>query len=502
MATPDVFTTHQDGGLGNSDYIPDRLHAKIGAAETGDQDKVYLIRNYPQAKTIFAKGALLDSIRQHFEEFNEDLGQRPQPVLAIRPANDQAGSVGAPVKTGTGAFAVPTTAGTPTGDRVVVLKITKEGAHGVAEYRRSTDGGATFEAPVVTPASGQPISLAVGVTATFTDDATPADTFDVGDTVTIPITGPTPSNAARLDSLDALKQEYRLFWVHILGGADRAFGISVSQVLTEMETDHHLPAFAILEAMPKTTGTVAEYLQSVMDEWDPFVHSRVGIVAAEGRYIAGGIKAFGGYAAVYDKGDTVGEWRNAATLLCAKIAAGAPNVSPGWVERMRSLTVSEVRYWNAPDGETESYQDYMDPMHDLGLTVLKQYDDYEGIFLAGGRIKAAADSDFRNIPERRRADKMHRIVYQTSLPFLQMDTEAKSGSGGLEYIQAKSDQAVADRMESPGRAEISGHEIVLDPEGTFDQSPTEDLVVDLVMFTKKRVPGIRWRTSFAPISAG
>jgi len=491
MPTPDVITTHQDGGLGNSDFIPDRVHAKIGQAEGGDADTIYLIRNYAQGKNIFGAGALVDALRQHFEEFDELQGQRPAPVLAVRPANDTAGSIGIPVHTaGTGLAALPTTAGTVTGSRIVVLKFTKAGAHATAEYRRSTDGGQTFEAPVVTPASGEPISLAVGATATFTNHGTPADTFHVGDIYTFTITGPSPSNSARLDALDVLLKEYRMYWVHVIGGATRAFAVSVSQVLETMETENHLPIFAVLEGLPKTSGTVEEYMQSLVDEWDPFVHSRVAIVTAEGRYIPGGIRAFGGFGAVYDAGDTIGSWRNAATLLCAKLAAGAPNVSAGYVKIHRSLTMSEIRYWE------EGYQDYMDVLHDMGLTVLKKYDDYEGIFIAKDRIKAAGDSDFRDIPERRRADKMHRIAYQNSLQFLNQDTEARSGSGGLEYIQATIDQAISDAMEKPGAAEISGHAIKLDPEKTF--ATTKILEADLVMFIKGRINGIRWRTSFAP----
>jgi hypothetical protein len=490
MPTPDVITTHQDGGLGNSDFIPDRVHAKIGPAETGTANQIYLIRNYAQAKTIFGAGALVDALRQHFEEFDELQGQRPAPVVAIRPVSDTAGSIAAPVKAGTGLAALPTTAGTVTGSRVVVLKFTKAGAHATAEYRRSTDGGQTFEAPVVTPASGQSISLAVGATATFTNDATPADTFHVDDTYTFTISGPTASNSARLDALEALMQEYRLYWIHMLGAATRAFAISVSQILESMETANHLPCFAVLEGAPKVSGTVEDYLQSLVDEWDPFVHSRVAIVTAEGRYIPGGIRAYGGFAAVYDAGDTIGEWRNAATLLCAKLAAGAPNVSAGYVKIHRSLTMSEIRYWN------EGYQDYMDVLHDMGLTVLKKYDDYDGIYIAKDRIKAASDSDFRDIPERRRADKMHRIAYQTSLQFLGQDTEANSGTGGLDYVKATMDQAVSDAMEKPGAAEISGHAIKLDPQKNF--ASTKILEADLTMFIAGRINGIRWRTAFAP----
>ncbi|EMN48806.1 hypothetical protein LEP1GSC088_3933 [Leptospira interrogans str. L1207] len=111
-------------------------------------------------------------------------------------------------------------------------------------------------------------------------------------------------------------------------------------------------------------------------------------------------------------------------MATAKIAATSVNVSIGYVKDMRSLTFSEIRYWD------EGYRNYMDLLHDMGLMVLKQYDDYDGIFIARDKIKASSDSDFKELLERRRADKMHRILYRESLQFLNMDTEVDSGSGG------------------------------------------------------------------------
>lgn len=489
MSTPYVSTYHQSGGINFSDVIPDRVHAKIGEAETGDANKVYVINNYQQAKSTFGAGKLVDSLQQYFEEFDGSLGQSPVPVLCVRPINDTAGSVGTPDKGLSTGAATGYEWGTPTSTFTAKIKITKEGASGVAEYRLSVDGGVTYGSPVVTPASATPIALGSGATITFTDDATPADSFDVGDVWTVEVTAPTASNSSFLDALDVLKQEYRLYWIHIVKESDRAFAVSVNSVLTTMETDFHLPTFAILEAELKTSGTEAEYLQSLIDEWDPFQSDRVAIVAFEGRYVSGGVVASGGYQAVVEAG--IGEWRNGATMLTARIGTGAPNVSAGWVQMMRSLTFSEIRYW------ATGYQDYMDTMHDMGLTVGKVYDDYEGVFIAKDKIKCHPDSDFKEIPERRRADKMHRIVYQNSLPFLNADTETKSGSGGLTYLKSFIDGKISGEMEAQGRAEISGHEIKLDPNGTF--STTRILEARLKMYIAGRIKAIEWTTSFANV---
>ncbi|EMO03934.1 hypothetical protein LEP1GSC116_4706 [Leptospira interrogans serovar Icterohaemorrhagiae str. Verdun HP] len=121
MSTGNVTTYHQDGGINFNDVKPDHVGSKVGTAETGDANRVYVINNTPQAKDVFGRGELVDALEQFFEEFDESKGQKPVPVLCVRPFNDLAGSVGTPTKVGGGEAALPTTSGIPTGSRVVVL---------------------------------------------------------------------------------------------------------------------------------------------------------------------------------------------------------------------------------------------------------------------------------------------------------------------------------------------------------------------------------------------
>lgn len=487
MSTPNVSTFHQDGGFNFNDVKPDRVSSKIGNAELGDANRIYVINNAPQARNVFGGGALVDSLEQYFEEFDPSKGQQPIPILALRPTNDLAGSVETPVKSGTGEAAVPSTTGNPTGTRKVILKFTKGGAHETAEFRKSVDGGITFSAPMVTPASATPITLDVGVTATFTNASTPENTFQAGDTWTFDLVGPSASTASILEGLENFSREYRSNWIHIIGGVERSFAMSANVILNSMATTEHLPTFLILEARGKEDSeTINEYFQYLQDEWDPFQSDRISIVIAEGRYIKGGVAAAGGYQAV--KSSVLGTWRNAATMLTAKLASGAVNVSAGYVKDMRSLTFSEIRYWN------EGYRDYMDLLHDMGLVVLKEYDDFDGIYIARDKIKAGSDSDFKEIPERRRADKMHRILHKESIPFLNADSEVSSGSGGLDFVKATVDKKISEEMEQPGRAEITGHEIVLDPDKTF--ATTKILKAKCRMFIRGRIAAIEWTTSF------
>lgn len=152
---------------------------------------------------------------------------------------------------------------------------------------------------------------------------------------------------------------------------------------------------------------------------------------------------------------------------------------------------SEIRYWN------EGYKDYMDSMHDMRLTVLKEYDDYPGIFIAGDKIKSHPDSDFVEIPERRRADKMHRIVYRESLPFLNGELAVANNATSFDYLKVTCDAAIDSEMKQTGRPEIADHKIILDPDKTFIS--TQILIARLIMFVPGRLKAIEWTTSFSRI---
>lgn len=494
MPTGNVFTTHQSGGLGQTGAPAERVMIKFGDAELGTPNEPVRILNFRQAKDTFGAGSLVESLRQHFEEFNASAGEVPPPILCVAPLNDVAGSVALPVKTGTGAFALPTIAGTPTGTRRVVLRITKEGACGVAEYRRSVDGGVTFEAPLVTPASGVPISLAVGVTAAFADAATPADTFDVGDEVVIVITGPHASDASMLDAVEANKRNYDIGGlVHIVGGRKRPFAVSLHQILYEMAETHHLPVRALVEmqdfatvmppATAETEANLALYWAALQAEWDPFRSERVLVVGYEGRYVSGGVEAYGGFDVAI--ADNVGEWRNMATYLLARAAASPVHRSAAFVELNRSRTFSQIRYWE------QGAKDYADVFHDLGFTVLKSYDDYPGVYVARDLIRAPEDSDFKEMPEARIADKFHRLAYRTSLPYLNAD----NGEIDFDYLSGIVMGAISQSMMVPGAEEIKGFDIKFDPEGVF--LTTGVLWVSCKIYIGQRMKEIRWVTSFA-----
>lgn len=459
-----VTTTYEDGGLENGVIDEDRMHAVIGVAETGDPNKGYLVSNVTQAHAIFTKGPLVDSISQYFEEFDET--ETPHPLVAIRATNDLPGSVDPFVFTGTGLAADPAVTGTPTGNRTVIVRFVTGGACGVAEYRISRDGGISFDTTQLTPPSGDPIYLDAGISAAWTDYSIPADTFHAGDEKHFVLHGPSASESMILDAVESvknLKREKRPSWVHVAHPVQKPFAVACESLGVQLASaEHQMPLYFVLEsenyetvmgaATPVDDDSVGDYFQSISDHWDDFVSpsGQVVIVSDQGRYIPGGIELAGGYTAL--EGTTLGEWRNAATFLCHCRASGPVSESPAWVKKHRSRTFSEIRF------DQNNHSDWVTSLTASGHVMLTEYPDYEGVYLASGKMKSRHDSDFQFVYNRARVDKADRIVYRVSIPFI----EADENNIDLDTIKLECEKAVKEKMLSPGAVEIADFKIRFD----------------------------------------
>jgi len=93
-------------------------------------------------------------------------------------------TIGTVTRTGTGRAGFRTE-GTPTGFADIVIKITKAGVLGTAEFKLSTDAGATFGAEKTVPADGQIVEQ--GASIVFTDAVPPSPTFAKDDTYSFSI---------------------------------------------------------------------------------------------------------------------------------------------------------------------------------------------------------------------------------------------------------------------------------------------------------------------------
>ena len=118
----------------------------------------------------------------------------------------------------------------------------------------------TYAAPLVTPASGQPINLAAGVTATFADDGTtPANTFVVGDIHSFTL-GRTDGEqcvdprGVRSAPDAAFRSIVHYNFIHVGAPATVALGVSIGTLADEMAPTINTRFFFVLEARAKADG--------------------------------------------------------------------------------------------------------------------------------------------------------------------------------------------------------------------------------------------------------
>lgn len=490
MATGNVTTYHESGGLTASEYRKECLHAKIGAANWGESGKTYMISNPAMAKEIFKSGELLDSLIQHFEEFDVDNGEKPVPVLAVRvPASNDGNWVTIQKQAkGTGRFTTISPQGLYSlGETkepfTVVVEITGTGDLGAAKYKYSYDKGKTWSLELVLPASGNIDFRGFGIKPN-------TGNYIIGDRFKIEIKTSYPRAFQYLSTIYGLTQEYRAYFIHIVGAKNSSFAAMVNTIATKrMANENNLPTFFVLEGNteidPTSNLNYSQHIINEIDSYNSFFSDRVAVVQAAGLYISGGIANAGG---IEEAQKRKGEWRNAASFLCARLSASAVNESAAWVKKNRSRTFIAIRYWE------DGYQQYMDTLDDQRFTIMKKYNDWPGIYIAKDNIKSHPDSDFAGIPERRRADKMHRIVRRTCMPHLQADAEVESTSGGIAAVEAEVNASVAGAMMKPGEKEISTARVIIDPKKTYWKNQV--LEASLAMGIKGRTKDIKWTTSF------
>lgn len=440
----DVKTNLVDGGIGAAPKGEDGIHLKVGAAEGGDANTILSAKSYFDAKTILVSGPLLEAAKQHFEEFSAEKDQTPPPFYFCRPTNDVAGSISAVTKTGTGT-ATNATSGTVTGTRKFVIEIITGGASATATYRKSSDGGKTWSGELTTPASASPISMAAGVSITFTDGGMPSTSFVAGDKYEFSCTGPTASVNNTLTAIRAAKQAHDIRFVHVLGESVASFWVSLGELADEWIEKYRHRVFFIAEATARDSETVAEWAMDRINEAKGFRHPRVLVSVNRGKYIA------------------TAELRNLGTVLAAKLSAARVHESPGFVDRFAFLTVSEIEDYEALSSREDGDKSWLDLLSENGYIVAVKYEDYPGFYFSHGTTMAVETSDFTRIQVLRPGDKICRLVRRRIMKFLESPSHPDAGLGGIQALKTEIDNAIAEKMEIKGNREIDSHKTEIDP---------------------------------------
>lgn len=443
MALGDSNFNIQDGGLTFSENV-DGIHYKVGVAETGDVNKLYYITSEGQAKQIFGAGPLLDSILKYFDMFKKKQ-KGPVPFYAGRPENDISGSIGAITQDGTGAAAVATS-GTPTGTRDFVIEIIAGGASQTATYRVSTDGGKTWGSVQTTPASGTPIALSVGVEITFTDDATPENSFVAKDKYSFSSVRPTASVAEILKTILAGRQEYKIRAVHVVGETDLAFWESMKAEHEEWKSIHH-PVVFFLETKSRSGSglTIAEFCQERIDEANLFFYNG-GIVISTLRVYSPRLERY----------------INHASYMMASFAFMQVGVSIAYAKKTLYEDATQIEDWDEQDPDA-GIQAWLSALDDARLCVPRKFAGKDGIYLNSDNMMADSESSYRYLRILRPGQKIQRLGRAETLDFIQSADDSDSGEGGIDQMNAVLKQKLDETMLVRGRTEVKKITIDIDP---------------------------------------
>lgn len=438
----DVTMKLTDGGLGNVAKGTDGIHACIGCAESGDNNVAYSATSFPEIQAILGYGPLLERFRQYYKEFDASKKQKPPKVYFVKAEADVPGSIGEPVLTGDSEAQIATS-GSPLASRSFRIEILTGGACGTATYRKSIDGGKSWSDELTVPASGTPLTLGSGISVTFTDAATPADSFSAGDIWSFASVGPSASNASLLAAIDVLKQQHEVRFVHVMGESTKAFWASCAALADDWDINYRHPVWFVVEATKRSEGqTVAEWAIQRINEAKGFTHKRVLKVCQSG-----------------ENKDTALE-SNLATVLCAKLSAGRVHEAPGFVDKFGFLTISKLIDY-AELSEKAGGASLLDALDDNKYICAVEYEDYPGFYFSHGNTCADETSDYQKIEILRPADKIRRIGRQAIMKFLNSPSHAEAGIGGIATLVVTIDNAIGEAMEIRGDREIVSHETLI-----------------------------------------
>lgn len=149
-------------------------------------------------------------------------------------------------------------------------------------------------------------------------------------------------------------------------------------------------------------------------------------------------------------GDTVSGSRGAAMgVLAGRIAAMPVQRNAG---RVKDGALSPVQFYIG-DSPASSYR-YMENVHDKGYITVRNYVGKAGYFFTDDPLATKAGDDYRQLSNRRIADKAYRICYSTLIEEL-LDEVPVNEDGTLQIAvaknwQAKVEQAIATQMTASG----------------------------------------------------
>lgn len=449
----DVRTTVSDGLLGFGAEKGTGIFVVIGASPVSAIDPITITANMSAGKIKASLGLspLADSIMDSMEN-----GAGRIYCIPVKPSID--GSIGTvkAEKAGNGELEV---SGKPHNTYEVIVKITGQGELNSAIFAYSIDGGVNYQDEQTIPASGAFAVPDTGMTLSFTESLTgaeSADPFQIGDTYTFKTSAPRMSNSDVLEAIEGLRYfnvVYEL--VHIVGEAEPTMWAAVSAAQKELEGTHNKPLLFVLEAYDiGADETLEAYALRLENDRKQIKNWNVQVVAGR---------------ALYSKMDGQIKEQNCAGIVCGLYARTEVQKSIG---RTRSSYGMGIKKEKMIELRPKGIKEYLELIDAAGYLTFRDYDGLEDYYVASANVMSPPGSDYRYAEDVRVLNKMIREVRGAALPLLQEDIDIGDTQGELERL-AKFMEVPLDTMTA--NKEISSAEITV-PEGQ-DVIKNEDMEV-------------------------
>lgn len=455
MSAPNVTINKTDGGTGVVRPSDAGVCAIISTSSTGTANQAQLHVDTGIAAGVFGTGKLPECAAYVMPAAGK-------PAVLVKGSQSNAGSYGTVTKTGTGT-SVATGDGTskPVDDYNVLITVKAGGTIGVAgiTYTYSLDGGVTTSGVtalgtannIVIPDSGVKINLAAG-------------TLVAGDTIAVPCTAPSNSNADLLTALEALRVSDVAFeGILVDQPADATTVANLETWITALQKVGKFK-FAVCTARARKTDgteTEAQYLTALQTIFASAASINV-IVCADVGDVSSPIPNRGTSAAVLPR--AVG-WALMGRLMRIPIGTDPAFVGLGPVLQ---FGLSDAR------GNPNHHDELKYPgLDDLRLCTLTTIPGKIGTFITNAPVLSTPGSDYVYVQHVRTMNRACEIGFQVLTDNLSrgVNKSNKVGPNGERYI-AEGDAIRIERLANSAIQKELGGQV---SDILFQLSRTDDI---------------------------
>jgi hypothetical protein len=374
MSQPAVTITELDGALG---VLPagQKLHAAVGVASSGPLDTPAAFARSKDIISTFGAGPLVEYGCGYVEKYSK-------PILLVRTGQTVVGIEGTLVTSVAGTSVVTLDTTDPNDDYELYFKVIAGGTIGVAgiTFQWSLDGGRTLS-PVTALGTANTFAFpgSGGVNLDFA-----AGTLLAGDFVTARTTAPNWNSTELGTALDALKNT-TIVWrdVHIVGIIDATAFDLIETKMASLSSSGKPKAWTGNTRKPNIAESEATYA-AAMDTIFAAKATTYGQIcsgACELTSSVSGRKYLRPVSyAIAALGGSVSE-----EIDIADVNLGA----------LVGVSIRDV------NGNPKHHDESINPgLDDMRFTVLRTWDEVQGVYVNRPRVFSAAGSDFQLVPHR------------------------------------------------------------------------------------------------------